>query len=287
MLGYAWFELQQPAESIGGYYAYYVSALITGLVVIEALFPAREEWRMTAKSLFLRDMPYMIIGGITMALMQYLATMAVIRFGLSRGNAHQDMPLIPGVILALLIMDFIWYWIHRYSHESNSRLGQWFWKMHLAHHLPQQVYVLMHAVAHPLNTVIARSIFSLPLYFLGFPVEAVFVTNLIVGLQATISHFNVDLRAGWINYLLVGTELHRYHHSANPKEGKNYGSVVPIWDMLFGTFYYRPKELPQQLGVTQPEHYPADRQISQILLLPFKSKTNVARHQELGLREQG
>jgi sterol desaturase/sphingolipid hydroxylase (fatty acid hydroxylase superfamily) len=267
---YIWFELQQPREQIGHYYGYYISALMITLVIIEALFPARKKWRMTYKSFFLRDLPYMIIGGATMALMQYLANLAIVQYGISQGSAHQDMPLIPGVILALLIMDFFWYWIHRYSHESNSRLGQWFWRMHVAHHLPQQVYVLMHAVAHPLNTIIARSIFSVPLYLLGFSVEVLFVTNLIVGLQATISHFNVDLRVGWINYLLVGTELHRYHHSADPKQGKNYGSVVPIWDILFGTFYYKPNELPRQLGIAQPDKYPADRQVWRVMLLPFR-----------------
>lgn len=272
MVGYAYLELQQATEQIGRYYAYYVTGLILSLMLIEAMHPAQRAWRMSRQTLFSRDIPYMIIGDSTMALAQYLTGMAVIKFGISQGEAHRSMSLIPAVILALLIMDFIWYWIHRFSHESKSRLGLWLWKMHLAHHLPQQVYVLMHAVGHPINTLIARSIFSLPLYFMGFSVEAVFITNLIVGLQATISHFNVDLRVGWVNYLLVGTELHRYHHSADPKEGKNYASVVPIWDILFGTFYFKPKQLPQQLGVAQPDRYPIDRQVWQVLLLPFKKE---------------
>ncbi|MDH5778339.1 MAG: sterol desaturase family protein [Gammaproteobacteria bacterium] len=270
MSAYAWFELQQPSEQIGVYRGYYVAVLMLSLITIEALYPAQRKWRMTLKSFFMRDAPYMIIGATTIALMQYIAITMVIEFGIRQGQTHQTMPLIPGVILCLLIVDFFWYWIHRYSHESNSKFGQWCWKIHLAHHLPQQVYVLMHAVAHPINFIVARSIFTLPLYFLGFSVEALFVANLIIGLQGTISHFNVDLRVGWINYLLVGTELHRYHHSADPEQGKNYGSVVPIWDIIFGTFYYRPNQLPQQLGISKPENYPVDRQVWQVMLLPFR-----------------
>jgi sterol desaturase/sphingolipid hydroxylase (fatty acid hydroxylase superfamily) len=43
-----------------------------------------------------------------------------------------------------------------------------------------------------------------------------------------VSHFNVNSRVAWLNYLLVGTELHRYHHNADPTEAKNFGAVVSI-----------------------------------------------------------
>lgn len=144
--------------------------------------------------------------------------------------------------------------------------------MHLAHHLPQQVYVLMHAVAHPINMLVVRGITTLPLYYLGFSTEVVFVTALVVGLQGLVSHFNVDMRTGWLNYVLVGTELHRYHHSADPNEAKNYGATTPLWDIVFGTFYYRPGQLPDRYGVADPERYPQDRQVVDVLMQPFKSR---------------
>jgi sterol desaturase/sphingolipid hydroxylase (fatty acid hydroxylase superfamily) len=92
----------------------------------------------------------------------------------------------------------------------------------------------------------------------------------VVGLQGFVSHFNVDIRAGWVNYFLMGTELHRYHHSANPGEAKNYAAVVTLWDLLFGTFYYRPGVVAQRLGVEHPAHYPHDRELLKVLALPFK-----------------
>jgi hypothetical protein len=140
---------------------------------------------------------------------------------------------------------------------------------HAAHHLPQQVYVMMHAVAHPLNTFAVRLILTAPLFFLGFSTEAIFVASLILGLQGLVSHFNVDIRVGWLNYVLVGTELHRYHHSADAAEAMNYGAVVPFWDILFGTFVYRPDAPPRALGVDSPSEYPADREILRVLGLPF------------------
>lgn len=270
MLGYAALELSQPAGEIGRYYGYYLTALVGVMLAVETLHPLRAEWKMTKGNFMRRDLPFMAIGGLTIGLVNYAAGWLLLHFGLARGDSHVALSLVPAVLLALLIPDFFWYWVHRYSHESRGHLGRWFWKMHLTHHLPQQVYLLMHGVAHPLNTVIVRSIMTVPLFFLGFSVEALFVANLIVGLQGLVSHFNVDIRAGWANYFLMGAELHRYHHSADPAEAKNYAAVVTLWDQIFGTFYYRPGVVARRLGVEHPEQYPQDRQIIRVLAIPFK-----------------
>jgi sterol desaturase/sphingolipid hydroxylase (fatty acid hydroxylase superfamily) len=269
LLLYAALELSAPKEQLGRYYGYYLAGLVAVMLAVEVLHPLRAAWRMTGASFFRRDLPFLIIGGATIALANYAAGLAVIALGLARGATHADLPLLLGVILALVIPDFLWYWVHRWSHEGRGRVGRWLWKIHLAHHLPPQVYLLMHGVAHPLNTLIVRAILGVPLFFLGFSVEALFVANLFIGLQGLVSHFNVDLRAGWLNYFLVGTELHRYHHSADPAEARNYGAVVPLWDLLFGTFHYRPGQSPRALGVADPVAYPGDRQILRVLALPF------------------
>lgn len=270
MLGYAAFELGQPAGKIGSYYGIYLIALVAVMLLVETLHPLRDEWQMTKASFLRRDLPYMLIGGLTLGLANYAAGWAILHFGMARSVSHETLPLMPAVLLALIIPDFLWYWVHRLSHEGRGRVGQWFWKMHLAHHLPQQVYLLMHAVAHPLNTIIVRAILTVPLFLLGFSAEALFVANLVVGMQGFVSHFNVDIRAGWANYFLMGTELHRYHHSADPAEAKNYAAVVTLWDQLFGTFYYRPGTLAKRLGVEDPVHYPRDRELIKVLALPFK-----------------
>lgn len=269
MLAYAVFELGQPRGSVGHYYGYYLTALVSVMLIVETLHPLRLDWKMTRTSFFRRDLPYLVIGGVTIGLANYIAGWLILHLGVVRGAGHTALPLLPAIVLAILIPDFIWYWVHRFSHEGRGRIGTWLWRMHLAHHLPQQVYLLMHGVAHPVNTVIVRVILTVPLFFLGFSAEALFIANLVVGLQGLVSHFNVDVRVGWVNYLLMGTELHRYHHSADPKEAKNYGAVVTLWDLLFGTFYYRPGTHAQRLGLEHPENYPQDREILKVLALPF------------------
>ncbi len=270
MLGYAAFELHQPAGDFGGHYGIYLAVLTGVMLLVETLHPLRAEWRMTRASFFRRDLPFLAIGALTIGAANFAAGWFVLHIGMERGAAHAGLPLEPAVLLAVVIPDFIWYWVHRCSHEGRGAFGRWMWRMHIAHHLPGQVYLFMHAVAHPLNTIVVRLILTAPLFFLGFSTEALFVANLIVGLQGLVSHFNVDIRAGWFNYLLVGTELHRYHHSADPREGKNYAAVVPLWDLMFGTFHYRPGRNPQRLGIEQPVRYPRDTELLKVLALPFK-----------------
>jgi len=111
---------------------------------------------------------------------------------------------------------------------------------------------------------------QLPMVVLGARPETIFLFNALMGLQGLLSHYNVDIKAGPMNYLLVGTELHRYHHSADIHEAKNYGVLIPFWDLVFGTFEYHPNRLPKALGVQDPAHYPASTEVLKVLALPFK-----------------
>ena len=88
--------------------------------------------------------------------------------------------------------------------------------------------------------------------------------------RALVSHFNVNIKAGALNYLLVGTELHRYHHSADLAEAKNFGVLTPFWDIVFGTFRYQPERLPAALGIVSPALYPQSNQLLKVLMLPFR-----------------
>jgi sterol desaturase/sphingolipid hydroxylase (fatty acid hydroxylase superfamily) len=266
-LGYAWLELAQPSP--GARFPSFMPSLVVLLLVVERLHPLRGEWQMTRATFLRRDLPFLLVGGATIGAANFVAAWAILHFGLARGAAHAGLPFLPALVLALALPDFLWYWFHRWSHEARGPVGRWLWRAHVAHHLPQQVYVLMHVVAHPLNSLVVRLFLTAPLFLLGLRGDAIFVASLLVGLQGLVSHLNVDVRAGWFNYLFMGTELHRYHHSADVDEAKNFGATVVLWDLLFGTFVYRPDAPPRALGVGDPDAYPADRDIRRVLGLPF------------------
>ena len=127
----------------------------------------------------------------------------------------------------------------------------------------------MHPVFHPLNALVNAVLIQAVMLLLGLPPQAVFAAFLLMDLQTMVSHFNVDIRAGFLNYLFVGTELHRYHHSADVAEAKNFGTVIPCWDLVFGTFLYRPGRVPAALGAGDGG-YPRSGEFWKVMALPFK-----------------
>lgn len=253
---------------LGSHYSIYLAGVIGLMQFLEWRAPLRREWGITWQSFLRRDLPLALTNG---------AAIGATTLGMTTLARHLDGPLhdataLPwwaGALAAIAIADLLWYWLHRLSHEARGPLGRWLWRMHVVHHLPEQVYVLMHPVSHPINTALVRAILMLPPLLLGLSPQAVFAASVLTAFQGLVSHFNVDCRAGWFNQLLIGTELHRYHHSRKAAEALNYGAVITLWDRLFGTYLYRAVP-PAALGVEQPERYPGDRQWLVLMLLPLR-----------------
>lgn len=245
-----------------------VSALI--LIALEFTFPLRADWSITRAS-FLRDLKYFALAGATIGATTYGFSAMGIALGKNANGPLANWPLLPSIVMGLLAFEFCQYWQHRISHEARGRIGGWLWRVHVAHHLPDRVYALMHPAGHPINGFIVRGLVTImPLYLLGISASAIILINLIIGIQGLVSHTNLDLRAGWFNHVLTGSELHRFHHSAYPDESQNYGVVTPIWDMIFGTYHYRAGQIPERLGVEDPGNYPTSFDIKSVLGLPFK-----------------
>jgi sterol desaturase/sphingolipid hydroxylase (fatty acid hydroxylase superfamily) len=267
---FIYLETQGILGPLGKAYPVYLGLMIATMLMLEWLVPVRPAWSMTWRSFLSRDLPMLLLNGATIAATTSIVTMLAHWAGSGSINSAHSLPWWAEAMAAILISDFMWYWVHRYSHEGRGRLGQWLWKTHVLHHLPEQVYVFMHVVGHPLNSAYVRVILMLPPIALGFSQEAIFAASVLTGFQGLVSHFNVDIRAGWLNRLFMGTELHRYHHSSDPKEGKNYAAVVTLWDQLFGTYDHHSGTQPITLGVHDREAYPQNDQWGALMAIPFK-----------------
>ncbi len=243
--------------------------LLLAYLIIELTLPMDRRWSMTWRNL-LPDVLYVALSGGTLALLTAALAMASITIsGQSEGPAR-NWPLWLQVPVLTMVFEFINYHIHRGMHELRGPLGRFLWHMHAAHHLPDRLYLLMHAITHPLNVLLIEGFaIIMPIWFMGYQPEAVLIFLVINAFHGIVSHFNVDLRLGWFNYLFVGPETHRYHHSANVAEAKNYGATLTIWDQLLGTFVYQPGNTPQNLGVDPDASLPEYRRVLAVLALPF------------------
>jgi sterol desaturase/sphingolipid hydroxylase (fatty acid hydroxylase superfamily) len=263
---YAWLNPDQllRAQLVKG------GIMLAILFACEWFFPYQQRWSMT-RSLFLkRDLVFLIVnGGMSRLLGTAFALLAVYVSSFTSGPMS-GTPLWLQVIVGLLAFEALQYPLHRLMHQSSGPLTHFLWRSHAIHHLPKQLYVVMHAVLHPINSLLTRAVVIItPIALLGFDSFAVFVFMSIIAFHATISHFNVDMRIGWFNYLFVGPELHRYHHSANSHEAVNYAGTLSFFDRAFGTFLYRPGTPPENLGLSEEDGYPAQIQPVKALLFPL------------------
>jgi sterol desaturase/sphingolipid hydroxylase (fatty acid hydroxylase superfamily) len=259
-------------------WASFVVLLLLLYVCLERVLPYEARWSMTWDS-FKADLKYIVINiGTLIAINATLSWLSISLAENRVGPAH-GWPLWVQLIVCLLVFEALNYGIHRAEHEAPGRLGLFLWRVHAAHHLPERVYVVMHAVFHPINALFVQVVaVTLPIWIAGYDQRVVTLFLMINSLHGLISHFNVDVRMGWVNYVFVGTELHRYHHSAEPAEGKNYGAVLSVFDQLFGTFVYKPGQAPATLGVADAA-LPNQNDYLGVLALPFKKGPLIAKSQ--------
>ncbi len=145
---------------------------------------------------------------------------------------------------ALILLDFIYYWHHRFSHEINV-----LWGAHVAHHSSNEFNGTV-AFRNSFVPLFIKLLWWVPLPVLGFSPQIIFTMVLVNGLYQFILHNRFIGKLGWLEYILVTPSSHRVHHGSNAKYlDKNYGAVFIIWDRLFGTF--TPEEEEPEFGLTK------------------------------------
>lgn len=250
------------------------SMMVVVLLLCEWIVPYQKRWGITWQYLLKRDLPFIALNGATIALLSTALAMFAVAVSQYTQGPMSGKPLWLQVIIGLLVFEALQYSVHRVMHVGRGPVTNFLWRSHSVHHLPQQLYIVMHAVFHPFNAIIVRlCVQLLPLWILGFDPLAVLIYGSVIALHGTVSHFNVDIRMGWLNYLFIGPELHRYHHSANSQEAVNYGAALSLFDLMFKTFLYRPGIAPVALGLYQEDGYPAQTDPLGAFLFAFNTSS--------------
>ena len=151
----------------------------------------------------------------------------------------------PFIILMWLVVDFSYYWAHRWSHTINL-----FWLGHVVHHQSEDYNFSVALRQGALQKVFTFWVY-LPMAFLGFdPVWFVIINALNTVYQFWIHTEQIN-KMGWFGLVFNTPSHHRVHHGRNPKYiDKNHAGSLIIWDKMFGTFIAE-EETPVY-GVTKP-----------------------------------
>ncbi len=106
---------------------------------------------------------------------------------------------------------------------------------------------------HPVNDALMRIAGALPVLGLGFAPVAVAGIAPVLTLMAILVHANLDWDWGPLRWALASPRFHRWHHTdeANARD-KNFAGLLPLWDILFGTYYMPEARVPEQFGTASP-----------------------------------
>ena len=212
---------------------------VATLVMVQLLEFVNERhagWRLNLHEL-LTDLFYCILYFTVIAKLETLLAeeplaAAKHALGITTDWAMQ-LPFVAQVALALFVMEFGQYWMHRLMHNS------FLWWTHAPHHHITQLNAAKGLVGNPLELFLVSlsviAIFDLPL-------TAVFCAYNLTGAISSFAHANVRFYTPrWYAYLFTTVEAHSLHHTVGFAETRcNYANALILIDHLFGTF--RPGE---------------------------------------------
>ena len=142
-----------------------------------------------------------------------------------------------------LVRDFAYYGIHRAEHRVRV-----LWASHLVHHSIER-FTFTSATRLPWMESLYKPFLVLWVPFLGFHPVAQAAMGTLVLLFGQLQHTELGRKRTLLDLVFVTPSAHRVHHGSNPEYiDKNFGSMLIIWDRMFGT--YAPETTEVRYGLT-------------------------------------
>ena len=190
------------------------------------------------------------VGGVTTVVMGgvALATVWAAHSSPERLWKRRLLPSVGSGPLALAVAvagwDFIYYWNHRFMHQSR-----YMWAVHVVHHSSEH-YNLSTALRQPVADALGTSVPYGALCLLGIPPGLVKTARDVNLLYQYWIHTETMGHLGRSEAVLNTPSHHRVHHGSNQQYlDRNHGSILIVWDRLFGTF--EPEVDPVVYGLTK------------------------------------
>jgi sterol desaturase/sphingolipid hydroxylase (fatty acid hydroxylase superfamily) len=148
--------------------------------------------------------------------------------------AAPELPWLARLVVGFLLLDLLVYVTHRVYHATP------FWRLHAVHHsdpILDTTTAIRHHPGEYITTAVAIAGLA---WALGIEPEIVGIYGTCAGLIQLVQHAHLSLPA-WIekplSVVVMTPFLHRLHHNMDPAFfNKNFGTVLTLWDRLFGTY---------------------------------------------------
>ena len=234
--------------------------LAVWLLALSAVFvPLERLFALHRQAIFRRqagiDLGYFFLNGLLpgLVLSAPLSFLAWATHGLLPAGMQEAVaawPLWLRVAAALLAGEIGYYWAHRWAHKIP-----FLWGFHAIHHSAEQIDFLVNTRAHPVDLVFTRMCSLVPLYALGLanplrPTDGiipalVLLTGVVWGFFI---HANLRWRFGPLEWLITTPGFHHWHHTLSAPRDRNYASMLPWLDLIFGSHYLPKGQWPADYG---------------------------------------
>lgn len=222
-------------------------------IILERIFPYTKGQKILREGFFDDFAMYTIAQNYILSILIFGVIISFIdnSTGLSRLKIFSDVPVWAQLIFFVVTHDLYIYWMHRWMHKNK-----WLWRIHEAHHSPKKVDWLSGSRSHPLEILLNQTIEFAPIVLLGSPVEVIAYKGLISAVWGMYIHSNLDIKSGWLQKIINGPEMHRWHHSTGKGRNRNFATKLAFWDWIFGTAFL-PETKVDEYGLKTffPPHY--------------------------------
>ena len=225
--------------------------LAATLFLLERVMPHERAWLENCGQI-LPDLLHTLLGKSVVQVILAVGTAMGLAQALvpAEGGAlwPETWPMAAQVALGLLLAEVGLYWAHRLAHEWPL-----LWRFHAIHHSATRLWFFNTGRFHLVDTAVSVLMSQPLLLLVGAPKEVFIWVSAITAFVGLLTHCNVEMRFGPLNYVFNTPGLHRWHHSMDLREGNsNYGENLILFDLLFGTWYDAPHRPPATIGVREP-----------------------------------
>lgn len=216
------------------------------VILLERVFPYRKGLPFFREGFWTDLVLYTLVQSflLKIVIFDFIIHPLDLHFGFSKLHFVTGWPVWAQVLFFLVTHDFYIYWFHRWQHHHPV-----LWRTHEAHHSGKQVDWLAGSRSHALEILINQTIEFAPIVLLGADPIVVPIKALIDAVWGIYIHANINVKSGWLQYVINGPEMHLWHHADHQEVfHANFSTKFAFWDWLFGTAYF-PGHKPVKWGL--------------------------------------
>ncbi len=218
--------------STGGV-ATYILSLFFVLFVMSEFCDPRE--KLSAKQLrqsYRANLELFVFNSVVMSLLAVPSLLVLAEQFAGKGLLNYIQSPVWRAIVSFLAIDLLLYFLHKASHSFDC-----LWMFHKVHHNDPYLNVSTAFRIHLLEIGVITAMKAMLIVVLGIKGSLLVANEAIIVFFTMLHHSNISFRGEQLlGRFIITPYLHRVHHSTRRNEhDRNYGTVLSLWDRLFGT----------------------------------------------------